>query len=216
MTPEEKHQKEAAAVALALLSLSKKARHGLGLALLGASRGSRNLSLPLARNVVESRLEASVGAARANAQRLASEAFARQAGIPVPIVGKAEGSGFDAAASLADQWAAAVTRLAELEGDTIGLEGWYEKAAKSLEWAATRTATQEVFSEFSNESRAAFDSLAAKKVAGRLIRVWKAQLEACEVCAPLHDEEADETGSFPWGDPQIHFGCLCFVVVEVR
>jgi predicted NUDIX family NTP pyrophosphohydrolase len=202
MTDEER-KREAEVAAAALLLLSKRATHTIQLALLGAARRGSSAPLLATRDDVEASVAKAVAGARSGAQALAGEAFARQTGVSPSSTRRALGTGRDASGSLADQWA---TR-AEV-GDS------FEQAARDLDWAAARTAKTEVFSEYSLESREAFDSLAAKGV--RAVRIWKAQLEACPMCRPLHDTEADAFGQFPYGDPLLHVNCMCFVITEVR
>ena len=211
---DDKQKREAEVAAAALLLLSKRATHTIQLALLGAARRGASAPLLATRDDVEAAVGKAVAGARSGAQALAGEAFARQTGTRVSSTRKALGTGMGASGSLADQWAARATSIAEVDGGMTGAEGYYEQAVQDLAWAARRTAVTEVFSEYSAESLDAYETLSAKGV--RVVRIWKAQLEACPQCRPLHDTEADALGQFPYGDPLLHVNCMCFVITEVR
>ena len=211
---DDKQKREAEVAAAALLLLSKRATHTIQLAMLGAARRGSSAPLLATRDDVEAAVGKAVEGARSRAQAAAGEAFGRQTGETSSLTRRALGTGRAAAGSLADQWAARVTGLSEVEGDTIGQGGWYGKAAQDLSWAAQRTAVTETFAEYNAESRAAYDGLVKRGI--RAVRIWKAQLEACPVCRPLHDTEADASGQFPYGDPLLHVNCCCYVETRIE
>ena len=211
---DDKQKREAEVAAAALLLLSKRATHTIQLALLGAARrGSSSAPLLATRDDVEAAVGKAVVGARSRAQALAGEAFARQTGTRVSSTRKALGTGRDASGSLADQWVARATSISDSEG--VYAEGSVlTRAAQDLDWAAKRTAVTEVFAEYNLESRDAFDSLVKKGI--RAVRIWKAQLEACPMCLPLHDTEADASGQFPYGDPLLHPNCACYIETRIE
>lgn len=214
---DDSQKKEAEVAAAALLLLSKRARHTIQLALLGSAKGGAASKTVLAtRDDVEASVAKAVVGARRAAQKLVGEAFRRQTGYKTSLSRIPAGTGRDAPGSLADQWATRTKSLAVADtGAVVDADRFYEQAAQDLDWAAARTATTEVFSEYSLESKAAFDELVDAGVSG-VVRVWWAQLEACPQCAPLHGTEADASGQFPYGDPLLHVNCMCFVVTRIR
>ena len=203
-------KREGEVAAAALLLLLKRSKHTLQLALLGAAR--KTGTVLETRESVEAALSGAVRGAREAAQQLSGRAFARQTGYEPSAERVASGTGRDAAGSLADQWATRAGVIADSEG--VSAEGAVlTRAAQDLGWACERTAVTEVFSEYALEAKAAFEELVEAGATG-VIRIWKAQLEACPMCKPLHDTVADSTGQFPYGDPLLHINCQCFVVTE--